>query len=70
MAIDFPTNPSDNDEYNYAGTVFVYTETGATGYWRVGSVPLDPAYALATDLDNSDNWDTAYGWGDHAGLYA
>lgn len=29
----------------------------------------DSPWALATALANSNNWDTAFGWGNHAGLY-
>lgn len=27
-------------------------------------------FALTTDIANSGNWNTAYGWGNHAGLYS
>jgi hypothetical protein len=44
---------------------FVYGKTKATGLMKHTTGTGEISYIT----DNSSNWDTAYGWGDHAGLY-
>ena len=35
MAINFPNNPADGQNYVYMGMTFTYKDTGGGGFWRV-----------------------------------
>lgn len=49
-----------NDLGNYGGFLTSFTETD----------PIYTASSWYTTQNNSANWDAAYGWGNHAGLYS
>lgn len=51
------------------GTISV--STGAGMVYPSAGIPLSTGSAWGTSItNNSANWNTAYGWGNHAGLYA
>lgn len=49
-----------NDLGNYGGFLTSFTETD----------PIYTASSWYTTTNNAGNWNTAYGWGNHAGLYS
>lgn len=55
----------DSDSAAYTGVV----EHKATEDALNGLVSVDGAGNYSAVTDNSTDWNTAYGWGDHAGLY-
>lgn len=72
MAIAFPSNPVNGEEFIAAGRRFRYTSP--PGVWEsIGSTPspeTDPVFSASvssgiTSLDIA-NWGEAYSWGDHA----
>ena len=67
MAINFPSSPSLNDTYTTGG--ITWTWDGST--WKASSsfTETDPVYTASAAANVTtakiNNWDTAYGWGDH-----
>ena len=67
MAINFPSSPSLNDTYTTGG--ITWTWDGST--WKSSSsfTETDPVYTASAAANVTttkiNNWDTAYGWGDH-----
>jgi hypothetical protein len=75
----------DNVEYDLTGYIATETDpaftawlatppnvsifTNDAGYLTVETDPVYSASSWFTTTNNSTDWDTAYGWGDHAGLY-
>lgn len=63
---------SDQTDLQTALDAKLSTTTAAATYQPIGSYltsETDPVYATSTwfsTTNNSSNWDTAYGWGDHA----
>lgn len=68
MAINFPSSPSLNDTYTTGGVT--YTWDGATWKSTSSFSETDPIFtaSAASGIISSQitNWDTAYGWGNHA----
>jgi len=68
MAINFPSSPSLNDTYTTGGVT--YTWDGATWKASTSFSESDPIFTAspAASITNTQktNWDTAYGWGNHA----
>jgi len=68
MAINFPASPSLNDTYTTGGVTYVWD--GATWKASASISETDPIFtaSAASSIISSQitNWDTAYGWGNHA----
>jgi hypothetical protein len=55
--------------FSPTGTVYTSLPTGSMTYPAAG-IPVSTGSAWGTSIvNNSTNWNTAYGWGNHAGLY-
>lgn len=63
---------TDNKLYfkNDVGTEYDLTVSGGSMVYPGAGIALSNGSGWETSItDNSANWNTAYGWGDHAGLY-
>ncbi len=67
--------PTTNGTNGYVLTtngsgVTSWSEAGGSMIYPGAGIPLSTGSAWGTSItNNSANWNTAYGWGDHAGLY-
>ena len=72
MALDFPASPNINDTYTFGGVTWTYDGTTwkVLGRFQFTSSETDPIFTASPAngilQQNITNWNTAYGWGDHA----
>jgi len=72
MALDFPASPNINDTYTFGGVTWTYDGTTwkVLGRFQFTSSETDPIFTSSPANDiltqNITNWNSAYGWGDHA----
>ena len=72
MALDFPASPNINDTYTFGGVTWTWDGTTwkVLGRFQFTSSETDPVFNASPAANilqsNIDNWNTAYGWGDHA----
>lgn len=72
MALDFPASPNINDTYTFGGVTWTWDGTTwkVLGRFQFTSSETDPVFSASPAsnilLQNITNWNTAYGWGDHA----
>ena len=72
MALDFPASPNINDTYTFGGVTWTWDGTTwkVLGRFQFTSSETDPIFNASPAANilqsNIDNWNTAYGWGDHA----
>ena len=72
MALDFPASPNINDTYTFGGVTWTYDGTTwkVLGRFQFTSSETDPIFtnSPASDIltQNINNWNLAYGWGDHS----
>jgi len=73
MALDFPASPNINDTYTFGGVTWTWDGTTwkVLGRFQFTSTETDPVFSASPSSNilqsNIDNWNTAYGWGDHSG---
>ena len=73
MALDFPASPNINDTYTFGGVTWTWDGTTwkVLGRFQFTSSETDPIFNASPAANilqsNINNWNTAYGWGDHAG---
>ena len=51
MAIQFPTSPTDDQQYVYGGTTYVWKAT--PGVWKQKTGAMDPDLVAIADANNS-----------------
>ena len=72
MALDFPASPNINDTYTFGGVTWTWDGTTwkVLGRFQFTSTETDPVFSASPSSNilqsNIDNWNTAYGWGDHS----
>ena len=72
MALDFPASPNINDTYTFGGVTWTWDGTTwkVLGRFQFTSSETDPVFNASPAANilqsNINNWNTAYGWGDHA----
>jgi hypothetical protein len=72
MALDFPASPNINDTYTFGGVTWTYDGTTwkVLGRFQFTSSETDPIFTSSPAnnilTQNITNWNSAYGWGDHA----
>ena len=72
MALDFPASPNINDTYTFGGVTWTWDGTTwkVLGRFQFTSSETDPIFNASPAANilqsNINNWNTAYGWGDHA----
>ena len=72
MALDFPASPNINDTYTFGGVTWTWDGTTwkVLGRFQFTSSETDPVFSASPSANilqsNINNWNTAYGWGDHA----
>ena len=72
MALDFPASPNINDTYTFGGVTWTWDGTTwkVLGRFQFTSSETDPIFNASPAANilqsNIDNWNTAYGWGDHS----
>ena len=72
MALDFPASPNINDTYTFGGVTWTWDGTTwkVLGRFQFTSSETDPIFNASPAANilqsNIDNWNTAYGLGDHA----
>ena len=72
MALDFPQSPNINDTYTFGGVTWTWDGTTwkVLGRFQFTSSETDPVFNASPAANilqsNINNWNTAYGWGDHA----
>ena len=72
MALDFPASPNINDTYTFGGVTWTWDGTTwkVLGRFQFTSSETDPIFTASPANNilqqNITNWNTAYGWGDHA----
>ena len=72
MALDFPASPNINDTYTFGGVTWTWDGTTwkVLGRFQFTSSETDPVYSASPSANilqsNINNWNTAYGWGDHS----
>ena len=72
MALDFPASPNINDTYTFGGVTWTWDGTTwkVLGRFQFTSTETDPVFSASPSSSilqsNIDNWNTAYGWGDHS----
>lgn len=72
MAINFPSSPTVGQTFTVGNVI--YTWDGSKWYTNLATatvVESDPIYTASTwytTTNNSENWNTAYGWGNHASV--
>ena len=74
MALDFPASPNINDTYTFGGVTWTWDGTTwkVLGRFQFTSTETDPVFSASPSSNilqsNIDNWNTAYGWGDHSSV--
>ena len=72
MALDFPASPNINDTYTFGGVTWTYDGTTwkVLGRFQFTSSETDPIFTGSPSFgilqQNINNWNAAYGWGDHS----
>ena len=72
MALDFPASPNINDTYTFGGVTWTWDGTTwkVLGRFQFTSSETDPVFTASPANNilqqNITNWNTSYGWGDHA----
>ena len=72
MALDFPASPNINDTYTFGGVTWTYdgTRWKVLGRFQFTSSETDPIFTGSPSFgilqQNINNWNAAYGWGDHS----
>ena len=72
MALDFPASPNINDTYTFGGVTWTWDGTTwkVLGRFQFTSTETDPVFSASPSANilqsNINNWNTAYGWGDHS----
>ncbi len=72
MALDFPASPNINDTYTFGGVTWTWDGTTwkVLGRFQFTSSETDPVFTASPAnnilTENINNWNTAYGWGDHS----
>ena len=72
MALDFPASPNINDTYTFGGVTWTWDGTTwkVLGRFQFTSSETDPVFSASPSANilqsNINNWNTAYGWGDHS----
>ena len=72
MALDFPASPNINDTYTFGGVTWTWDGTTwkVLGRFQFTSSETDPVFSASPSANilqsNINNWNTAYGWGNHA----
>ena len=72
MALDFPASPNINDTYTFGGVTWTWDGTTwkVLGRFQFTSSETDPVFNASPAANilqsNINNWNTSYGWGDHA----
>ena len=72
MALDFPASPNINDTYTFGGVTWTWDGTTwkVLGRFQFTSSETDPVFSASPSANilqtNINNWNTSYGWGDHA----
>ena len=72
MALDFPASPNINDTYTFGGVTWTWdgTTCKVLGRFQFTSSETDPVFSASPSANilqsNINNWNTAYGWGNHA----
>ena len=68
--ISFKQSTNELGKFDQAGYIYAtgFKTSGTTGFLKSDGSVDTGTYVSSTGYNNS-NWDTAYGWGNHAGLY-